>query len=67
MEQIADDPEGFEEEGGWNVLNTSTEEKKTELSLDANGSDAEGDWLASQVLLSLFPLRLNLPPASRYK
>ena len=62
MEQIADDPEGFEEEGGWSVLNTSINTKtdgdaKSEGENDDDDDDDDeddgGDWIMGQVLYSL--------------
>ena len=44
IEQIIDDPEGFEEEGGWGVLNTSvSEEKKVDTSITTNDNDSDDD------------------------
>lgn len=44
MEQILEDPEGFEEEGGWDVLNTSKNgEKETKHTRDLLNEDGDED------------------------
>ena len=70
MEQIIEDPEGFEEEGGWDVLNTSTSSKEEKEENDEedgedtgkekkekeeeSSEDDGGDWIASEVRFLFF-------------